>query len=452
MDAKRNIMVSVVVLVITLMMGLATPAAADGVVIGKAVANAASGAVSSAAAGAIQTIDASVTESSGTALTIAHSMRVEQTGSFNIPEGETESYDVYIWTQTFNIDGTLDGDAIVGAQWVTINGTLTEDLLAFAQDITINGIIEDDVRIFAENVYIHGTIKGDLLVGAANLIIHEDAVIEGSLLVGAGRMTHRGTIMGDARIGLGELTMAGEIGGNAEIFTDGGITLLDGAHINGDLIYEGPSQIDFSNVCSGSVTYREQVSADDEIADVIGFAERFKTIIHLFEFIAAIIAGSIIIAVTSDHAKNTANIIRTKPLKSLGIGFIAFICLPIIIVLSIVFIITIPFSLILSLAYLIALYIAKFYVAIWLGSVILRRGDAIMTKSPVPPMLLGLVGVYIITAIPVIGTLSGIVIIFFGLGALLQRKETGLANAFEPAPVVADTGLPTAFPGTGTEG
>jgi cytoskeletal protein CcmA (bactofilin family) len=437
--------------VITLVVGLAGPAAADGVAIGKAVTAAVAGAASGGTAG-IQLIDDSVSESSGSSITIAHSMRIEQTGSFNIPEGETESYDVYIWTQTFNIDGTLDGDAIVGTQWATINGTLTQDLLVFAQDVTINGIVGDDVRVFAENVYIHGTIKGDLLVGAANLVIYEDAVIEGSLLAGAGRMTHRGTIEGDARIGLGELTMAGEIGGNAELFTDGGITLLDGARIGGDLVYEGPTQIDFGDVCSGSVTYREQVVDEDDIADAISSFGRFKSVMHLLGLIAAIIAGSIIIAVTSDHAKNTANIIRTKPLKSLGIGFIAFICMPIIIVLSIVFIITIPFSFMLALAYLIALYIAKFYVAIWLGSVILRRGDAIMTKSPVPPMLLGLVGVYIITAIPVIGTLCGIVIIFFGLGALLQRKETGLANAFEPVPVATEVGLPSAFPGTGTEG
>ncbi len=450
MSAKRNIMASIVVIVIALVIGLAVPAAADGVVLGKAATAAVAGAATSAASG-IQTIDDSVIPSSGTSIT-ANTMRFEQTGSFNIPEGETESYDVYIWTQAFNIDGTLDGDAIVWAQWVTINGTLTQDLLVFAQDVTINGIVGDDVRIFAQNVYIHGTIKGDALIGAANLIIYDDAVIEGSLLAGAGQMTHRGTVKGDARIGLGELTMAGVIEGNAELFTDGGITLLDGAHIGGDLIYQGPTQIDFgSGVCSGSITFREQDTDKDDIADAISSFGRFKSVMHLLGLIAAIIAGSIIIALTSDHAKKTANIIRTKPLKSVGIGFIAFICMPIIIVLSIVFIITIPFGVVLTMAYLIALYIAKFYVAIWLGNTVLRRGDAIMTKSPVPPMLLGLLGVYIITAIPVIGTLSGIVIIFFGLGALLQRKETGLATAFEPTPVVTEVGLPSAFPGTGTE-
>jgi cytoskeletal protein CcmA (bactofilin family) len=451
MNTERNIIASVVILVITLVMGLAAPAAADGVALGKAAGAAASGAASDAAS-AIQTIDHSVTASSGTSISIANTMRIEQTGSFTIPEDETYAYDVYMWTQSFNVKGTLDGDACVWAQWLTIDGTLTQDLNAFAQDVTINGIVGDDVRIFAQNVYIHGTIEGDAMIAAANLIVYEDAVIEGSLLVGAGQVTYRGTVKGDARIATGSLTMAGRIDGNAELFTDGGITLLDGAHVGGDLIYQAPTQIEFgSGVATGTITFKKQDSKD-EVSAAVDFAGRFKSILHVFGLIAAIAAGSIIVALTSDHARKTANIVRKKPLKSVGIGFIAFICMPIIIILSIVFIITIPFGFVLTLAYLIALYIAKFYVAIWLGNAILRRGDAIMTKSPIPPMLLGLLGLYIITAIPVIGTLSGVIIIFFGLGALLQRKETGLATAFEPTPVANDIGLPSAFPGTGTEG
>jgi hypothetical protein len=64
-------------------------------------------------------------------------------------------------------------------------------------------------------------------------------------------------------------------------------------------------------------------------------------------------------------------------------------------------------------------------------------------------MLLGLTLVYLVTAVPIVGTLIGIVIIFFGLGALMQRKETRLDAAFEPAPVVSN-GLPSEFPGAGT--
>ncbi len=195
----------------------------------------------------------------------------------------------------------------------------------------------------------------------------------------------------------------------------------------------------------GSVTFRPTKDKSDVDFD---FSPMFGLAMHIFKFFAAIIAGVIIVALTKDHARNTANKIRTRALKSLGIGFVAYICIPIIVLITLVLIITIPFSFVLALAYLIALYVAKFYFAIWLGSWILRRGDRIMTASPIPPMLLGLVIVYLLTAIPVLGTLIGIVIIFFGLGALLQRKETRLEAAFEPVEPADDNALPSVFPGT----
>jgi hypothetical protein len=96
------------------------------------------------------------------------------------------------------------------------------------------------------------------------------------------------------------------------------------------------------------------------------------------------------------------------------------------------------------------LYIAKFYVAIWLGNLILKRSGRTDT-SPVPSLLLGLLILYIVTAIPVAGTFIGIVIIFFGIGALLQRRETRLDVAFEAAPAAASPdSLPNSFP-AGTE-
>jgi hypothetical protein len=119
-----------------------------------------------------------------------------------------------------------------------------------------------------------------------------------------------------------------------------------------------------------------------------------------------------------------------------------------VLLLLLVFILTIPLMFVVGLAYLIALYIAKFYFSIWLGNLILGRGGR-ADVSPIPGMLLGLTIVYLVTAIPIIGTLVGIVIIFFGLGALLQRKETKLDAAFEPAAVVSN-GLPNEFPGSGT--
>ncbi len=430
MKADRNITAFVALIAVAMLVGLAAPAVGDGVALGD---------------GAMNVIDESNTPTGGTSVSIANTMRIAQSQHFEVLPDESYPYDLYLWTQSMSVMGTLDGDVFVGCQSLTIDGTVTEDLMCFAENVTITGRVGDDVRAFAQNIRISGVVDGDVLVAGANVIIEEGAVINGSLLVGAGTVTLQGHVKGSARIGAGAITMTGRIDGNAELLTDGGLTLADRAQIGGDLIYQGPSRIEIGEgIVHGSVTFMQP---KDEISKDFDFSPLFGLAMHIFGFFAAIIAGVIIIALTKDHACRTANKIRTRPLKSLGIGFVAYICSPIVILITLVLIITIPFSFILALAYLIALYISKFYFAIWLGSWMLRRGERIMTKSPVPPMLLGLLIVYLLTAIPILGTLIGIVIIFFGLGALLQRKETRLEAAFEPVEPTDENALPSVFPG-----
>ncbi len=372
---------------------------------------------------------------------------VQQAEQYLVPEGETKEADLYIWAQSLEIAGMLDGDIVAGFQKGSITGTVTQDLNGVSETMRITGVVGDDVRFFCETFYLDGHIGGDLIVAAKEVHISKTATVEGDVIIAGGTATVDGAIGGRARIMTGFLDMDGTIAGNAEITTDGGIRLGQNAHVGGDLFYEGPSRIDIAEgVVAGEVTYNRVIEEDVDINfDFLGGA---SVLFHFLGFIAALVAGTVIVALTRDHARRTAEIIRTRPLKSLGIGFVTYICMPVVLLVLLVFILTIPLMFVVGLTYAIALYIAKFYFSIWLGNLILRRGGR-TDVSPIPAMLLGLTIVYLVTAIPIMGTLVGIVIIFFGLGALMQRKETRLDAAFESAPVVSN-GLPSEFPGTGT--
>ncbi len=372
---------------------------------------------------------------------------IQQAGQYLVPEGETKEADLYIWAQSLEIAGTLDGDIVAGFQEGKITGTVTQDLNGMCETMRITGVVGDDVRFACGTFYLDGHIGGDLIVFAKRIEISETAVIDGDAIIACATVTVDGAIGGRARIMTGFLDMNGTIAGNAEITTDGGIRLGPDAHIGGDLLYEGPSEIDIpEGTVAGEITFQRVIKEDvDFDFDFLGAA---SILFHFLGFIAALVAGTIIVALTTDHARRTAEIIRTKPLKSLGIGFVTFICMPIVLLLLLVFILTIPLMFVVGFAYGIALYIAKFYFSIWLGNLILRRGGR-TDVSPIPSMLLGLTIVYLATAIPIVGMLVGVVIIFFGLGALMQRKETRLDASFEPAPVISN-GLPDEFPGTGT--
>ena len=401
------------------------------------------GAVSLAARGAVgEAVAGAVADAVGS----GGKLQFLQEDEYLIPYGETEVKDLYLFAQSLSIDGTLDGDLICWVQTGSITGTVTEDVNLFAQVLTIDGVVEDDVRLFAQNLYINGTVKGEALILAANVFIGKNAVIEGDALVACGTASMDGTIGGDARLVGGTVSMTGTIDGNAEIMTDGGVTLGNEASIGGDLHYSSPVEIEFQQgVVSGTISFdapeEDEVSADVDfgIPSFLGF------IIRLLQFIGAVIVGSILVAFTRKHAKRTANTIRTRPMQSLGIGFVAFILAPIIAIIALVLIVTAPLSWILTLGFLIGIYIAKFYVAIWLGDLILRRSDR-TDVSPILSMIVGLAILYIITAIPIVGTLAMFVIIFFGLGALLQKRGTKLEQAFQDKPGEPSDGMPRSFP------
>ena len=94
---------------------------------------------------------------------------------------------------------------------------------------------------------------------------------------------------------------------------------------------------------------------------------------------------------------------RTDALGSLGVGFITVIVVPMATVLVCVLIVTIPFAALALFLYVVALYVAKLPVAIWLGQRILRWGGR-PPPSPFWGLLLGAPILYLVFETPYLGT------------------------------------------------
>jgi cytoskeletal protein CcmA (bactofilin family) len=365
-------------------------------------------------------------------------------GNLLIAPGDTLDKDLYQWGQLLEVDGTLNGDVVTWVQTAKVTGVITEDMNVAAQDVAITGVVGDDVRTLGQSLSLDGKVGGDVLVVGATVGVSDKTFIGGDLRAACGVATVNGTVGGDLALYAGQVNLDGKVLGNATIVSDGGIVFGENAEIAGNLVYESPEAVELRpGMVKGTVTFTPQLPEEDRDFELPEGAGAF---FHIFLFFAAIIAGSILISLTKDHANRTAGIIRRRPLKSLAIGFIAFICVPVVIVITIALILTIPLAMVLTLGYLIAAYVAKFYVAIWLGSIIVRRAPD-SRRSPVPVMLLGLLILYVATALPFVGTLITFLTVFLGLGALLQRKETRLDQVFEQQ-AEPNGALPGAFPGT----
>ncbi|MCP2521149.1 hypothetical protein NLD30_11990, partial [SCandidatus Aminicenantes bacterium Aminicenantia_JdfR_composite] len=129
--------------------------------------------------------------------------------------------------------------------------------------------------------------------------------------------------------------------------------------------------------------------------------------------IGAIIVGILLIKLFPGFSKITVEQIRHY-WKSLGIGFVILICLPIASVLIAITVIGIPLSLILLLFYFLFLYIGKILVSLVIGEEILRK----KAEFSIWALILG-IGIFtVLYNIPYIGWIIKLITIIIGLGAL----------------------------------
>jgi hypothetical protein len=106
----------------------------------------------------------------------------------------------------------------------------------------------------------------------------------------------------------------------------------------------------------------------------------------------------------------------------------------------VILLLTIPFIVIYLLAYIVAAYLAKVPVAIWVGRALSSRVG--WTLGPYKSLALGLAILYLVFMLPVIGILAQIFVALLGLGAMISvyiahrqaRKAAVAVAAMPPQP------------------
>ena len=384
--------------------------------------------------------------------------------------------DVYVTANTFVLDGTVKGDLIVFGTTITINGTVEGDLIAAGQSVVINGTITDDARIAGAALQISKTalIGGDVVAGGASLETQDGSTIEGELVVGAGQALLEGDVTGDVLAGTGSMELHGEFGGNvkAEIGDPGeggvppsmympqsnvsfpqvapGFSIAEGAKIKGNLEYTQSKDIKIpANAVDGKVT-RSQPVIDPNKKEIPPTPAQtaLNWTFDLFRTIATLIVFGLLLGwLAPMFMKTLMEKVQTTPAASLGWGVVAyaafFFAILVIIVAMIaggllfgaltlggvsgtiisVGILAI-FALIVGFV-LVTGYLTKIIVSWFSGKLILSRINPTLSEHKIWPLVIGVIIIALLIALPFVGWLFGLLVMFLGLGALwLWGRET----------------------------
>ena len=349
--------------------------------------------------------------------------------SIKIAEGDTLVDDLYSWSRYLRIDGTLLGSAFSGAQNITVDGIVTEDINGCSETLTINGIVKGDVRGFRRITRIYGTVGGDILAMGEEIEIGEDAVVHKNLYLGAGTIIIDGTVKGSFEGGAGRLIISGTIEKDVDIKAEE-IEILPTARINGNFTYESDEELDLEGkgIVAGTINFRKKSDIRKKIHKAEKAISFFGFIYNLWSLTAAILVGAIIILISKKNAQDTFSLMKDQPLKSLGVGFLLTACIPAIILVLLALVLTIPVALITTALYLVLLYVSTIYVGMFVGDRILR----FVAKKEVSiylSLIVGLIILYLIFAIPFIGGILSLIVIFFGIGVIALSNYR---NIFKP--------------------
>ena len=349
--------------------------------------------------------------------------------SVTVASGEVVDDNLFVAADTITIDGTVNGDLGAIGTTVTINGVVNGSVLAAGQIININGHVEHTVWAVGQTINVGGSINGNLQVAGLSVNIASTATIKGNLLFVAGITSIENPIEVGINRG-GEAINSNGIRGNADLEVMG-LTLFPTANIQNDLSYGSGEGVHVqSRTQIAAAATHKLPPAKPDPARAFPFALFTGVLGKLTSFLMAFAAGLVIILLVPRHLTSVAESIRARPWASLGWGAVILFVTPIAAILVCFTIVGISVGLIALLFYGVALYLAQIPVALFLGRWIIGsfrpvEGKAIMLGA----LALGLVIIHLLKLIPYFGFFVGLVVILFGLGAVVVWARKRRAEA-----------------------
>lgn len=326
---------------------------------------------------------------------------------------------LYIASQTVNIDGNISQDLTAAGSSVNVNGNIESSANVAGASVNIKGDVGNNVRAVGRDVVIQGNVGGDVLAASQNVVVEKTSTVMGDIMAVGNTVELNGKILGNVRIGgASKVVIRGEVGGFVQIEAVKNLTVENTAIIGGKLTYRSPDTATIANEknIKGGVEYKEQSNPN--------YSLNFKQVWYwslVVKTIVLLIALLIVVYLVPRFARNFVNETYKRIWPNLGWGAFALFVLPIIGVILFVTLIGIPFAILLGLIYLLMVMSAAILTPLAIGSLMMKLVDreAKEYKADWKVVVVGSIIALVLSLIPVIGPLALFVFFLFALGELV---------------------------------
>lgn len=315
--------------------------------------------------------------------------------------------------------GTVASDVFIAGNHSEVLGSVKGDVMAIGTNLNIKGDVGGDVRAIGGVINIENNIGGDLVLIGSEIFINENTKVGGDLILIGGVVNIKNSSDKKVRVVSGSTIISGKILGTANITSDK-ILVTKNSEISGSLIYFSPRQavLEEGSKISGNVNFNK-VDSIRENGLVKHTIVSFLNFWMLFRFITVLILTFILVYVFKIFSQKTALSTINNFWKSLAVGVIAFLFVPLIVIILLVSLILIPVSALLIMIYVGVFMISTSIAGIALGALIKKT----FTKSKnlevsFSTATIGVILLTLLQFVPFVGDITRFVFILAALGSI----------------------------------
>ena len=316
-------------------------------------------------------------------------------------------------------DASLSGDLSVAGGTVVVHGNVGQDLLAAGGNISVLSDIGDDARIAGGTIVLSGAIGNDLAVAGGQVTVTGKRV-GGDVLVSGGTVHIAAPVSGSVRISGGSVTIDAPVAGDVEVHAQS-LTLGSKAVISGTLSYEAPRKATLEDGASvkGETTHTPIVDVREGPAAAIAVFS-----VWILATLASLIVASLVVFLLfGRYMRALARDVAARPLRMLGIGFLALVAIPAAAFVMFLTVVGVPLGVV-TLAGYVALLIFSWIVApvvTWalVESWWFKRPPEVRWQT----VVFGAVTYLVVGLVPFVGWIAKAAIFLIALGALVEKKR-----------------------------
>jgi cytoskeletal protein CcmA (bactofilin family) len=321
---------------------------------------------------------------------------------------------------TLQLGGQTSGDLVAAAGELDLEGVVGGDALAAGGRLGMRASIAQDLYAAGGRVWMSGSTGRNARIAGGYVELVPQARIAGNATVAGGDVRIRGAVDGYLQVAGGHVVLDGAVRGNVEAAA-GELELGPNARIEGTLRYVSRAELRRDPAAQVRAVQRLEMKRIPEDA-----GERAGRALLWIWTAGLLVLAAVFAAALPGLSAGIAATVRARWARSLLVGFVALVCIPVAALLAAVTVVGLPLALATGALYLALLLLGYVACGVSAGTLLVGQGRASHGGWRIAAAVGGMLAISLLARIPYAGAFFVLAALFLGLGALLIQLKRAM--------------------------